>query len=582
MAPRYPIELRAVNAVGTGSASGSAVGHPVHHARRAGHHHRASGMVPADQTLTVSFTAPTDNGGSAVTGYQYSTDAGATWLDRTDGQSATATTMTISVLSADGTTPLDNGTTYGVEIRAENAAGSGPGSAVATGIPAYVPDAPAITAVTARERGPRGGLHARLQRRRGDHLLPVLPRRRQTWTTTGSLSPSFTIGGLTNGTSYTVTVQAVNSEGDSASSAAAPGTPATVPGQPAITATTRGNQRSPSPSRRRRPAAAPILSYQYSTDGGATWSTAAATASPLVITTLSTDGVTAVANGTDYPVEIRAVNAIGDSQASSSVDVSPATVPGAPTVTLTPGNGVIAVGSHRREQRGSPVTGIDYSLDGGPFVSTGTTGSSFTIPGLTNGTTYTVSVRADNAIGTGTPRRRPAATPRTVPGCPGRRHRRRATRRRPTSRGPPRLRTADRPSPGYTATAYTSSAGTTTAGTACTTTTSACSVTGLTNGTTYYVGVVATNAAGPGPVSNPLQSVTPIARPGAPTLTGVTAGDTYLSVSFTAGSAGGDPISSYQYSLDGGTTWITAAGTTCPLLIDGLVDGTSYTVSCGP
>ncbi len=70
-----------------------------------------------------------------------------------------------------------------------------------------------------------------------------------------------------------------------------------------------------------------------------------------------------------------------------------------------------------------------------------------------------------------------------------------------------------------------------------------------------------------------------MARPGAPTLTGVTAGDSYLSVSFTAGTPGGDPITSYQYSLDGGTTWITAAGTTSPLLIDGLVDGTSYTVS---
>ena len=76
----------------------------------------------------------------------------------------------------------------------------------------------------------------------------------------------------------------------------------------------------------------------------------------------------------------------------------------------------------------------------------------------------------------------------------------------------------------------------------------------------------------------PLVAVTPIARPGAPTITAITPGDSYLSVAFTAGSAGGDPITSYQYSLNGGTTWTSVTGMTSPLVIDGLTDGTSYTV----
>ena len=54
----------------------------------------------------------------------------------------TSTTMTITALSSDGTTALADGVTYDVELRAVNAAGSGPGSAVATGIPVTVPAAP--------------------------------------------------------------------------------------------------------------------------------------------------------------------------------------------------------------------------------------------------------------------------------------------------------------------------------------------------------------------------------------------------------------------------------------------------------
>ena len=65
----------------------------------------------------------------------------------------------------------------------------------------------------------------------------------------------------------------------------------------------------------------------------------------------------------------------------------------------------------------------------------------------------------------------------------------------------------------------------------------------------------------------------------APTLTGITPGNAFVSVTFTAGSAGGDAISSYQYSLDGGNTWQNAMGTSSPITISGLTNGTSYTVS---
>ncbi len=574
----YPIELRAVNAVGPGPASTSQSGTPYTTPAAPSIITGANGMVAANQSLTVTFSTPINNGGSAITAYQYSTDAGATWQNRTDGQSATSTTMTITAVSADGTTALTDGDTYDVEIRAVNAAGYGPGSAVAAGIPVSVPDAPSITSVTA-ENGSLGVTFTPASNGGSaitDYEYSVDGG--SAWVPTGSLAPTFTIGNLTNGNTYPVEVRADNEAGDSDPSAAVAGTPATAPGQPLITAAERGNATITVSYAEPSTGGSPILSYQYSTDAGTTWRTAASNANPMVITTLSTDGATPVSNGTEYPVEIRALNAVGDSLASLPVEAEPATVPGAPTITLIPGNGTMAVAASIANNGGSSVTGVDYSLDGGPFVSAGVTSTNFTITGLVNGTSYTVVVRADNAIGDGNPSAPASATPLTVPGAPT------AVQAASDSASADVSWTAPASNggavvTGYTATAYTTAAGTTTAGTACTTMTPACAVTGLTNNTTYYIGVVATNAAGSSLSSSPLQAVTPIARPSAPTLTAITPGDSYLSVAFTAGSPGGDPITSYQYSLDGGDTWTTANGTTSPVIIDGLNDGTGYTVN---
>jgi len=575
----YPVELRGVNAVGPGApsspVSGTSATVPGAPTLTTG----ADGMVAADQSLTVSFTPPASDGGSPVTGYQYSTDAGATWHDRTDSAGPTASTMTITVASSDGTTALANGTTYDVEVRADNAEGAGPGSAVAVGIPETAPSVPVLTALTVGN---------------GSLAVAVTPASNggspitgyewsldggRSWNPSGSTSTTFTIAGLVNGTPDTVVVRAVNGVGSSGTSNALTATPATVPGQPTVTATSRGNGTISVTWSQSSDGGSPVLGYEYSTDCGITWSTTEVGAEPLVITTLSGDGVTPVANGTQYPVEVRAVNAVGISPASAPVSVSPAAAPSVPTVMVTPSNGALSVQFSLSDDGGSPVTGYEYSVDGGPFMTTGTSGTSFSVTGLGNGTSYTIAVRADNAIGVGTPSAPVTGTPSTVPDAPT------------TVQAVSDSASADvawtapawnggSPVTGYRATAYTSAAGTATAGTPCTTTApvTACTITGLTNGTTYYVGVAATNGVGTGVSSSPLVAVTPIARPSAPTLNSVSSGDTYLSVAFTAGASGGDPITSYQYSLDGGSTWTTASGTSSPVIISGLVDGTSYPV----
>jgi hypothetical protein len=75
-------------------------------------------------TSTVSFSAPADNGGSAITGFRVTASPGGATFS---GAS--------SPISATG---LSNGTTYTFTVAAQNAIGFGPESAGATGTPAQI------------------------------------------------------------------------------------------------------------------------------------------------------------------------------------------------------------------------------------------------------------------------------------------------------------------------------------------------------------------------------------------------------------------------------------------------------------
>src|SRR5439155_17961893 len=69
-------------------------------------------------------------------------------------------------------------------------------------------------------------------------------------------------------------------------------------------------------------------------------------------------------------------------------------------------------------------------------------------------------------------------------------------------------------------------------------------VTGLTNGTSYDISVVATNSAGDGPAGT--TTVTPVGPPGAPTSVSASVADSQTVVSFTApASNGGSAITGY-------------------------------------
>ncbi|NBT24314.1 fibronectin type III domain-containing protein, partial [bacterium] len=97
-----------------------------------------TGITAGNGQLSVAFTAPSSNGGASITNYEYSTNAGSNWT--TPSPAVTASPLLI--------TGLVNGTSYNVQIRAVNSAGSGTATTSTSGTPA-APASPTITVTPA-------------------------------------------------------------------------------------------------------------------------------------------------------------------------------------------------------------------------------------------------------------------------------------------------------------------------------------------------------------------------------------------------------------------------------------------------
>ncbi|MEI6143412.1 MAG: fibronectin type III domain-containing protein [Mariniphaga sp.] len=222
---------------------------------------------------------------------------------------------------------------------------------------------------------------------------------------TGTLSQAgsgtITVAGLTNGTPYTFTVKATNINGTGAASDPSNSvTPATVPGAPTGVSATAGNgQASVSFTAPASNGGSPITSYTATSDPGNITGILNQAGSG----TITVSGLT---NGTAYTFTVTATNSKGTGAASTaSNSVTPATVPGAPIIgTATSGTGQASVPfTAPGSNGGSTITSYTATSTPGNFTGTLTQAGSgtITVTGLTPGTTYTFTVTATNAIGTG-------------------------------------------------------------------------------------------------------------------------------------------------------------------------------------
>jgi predicted phage tail protein len=218
--------------------------------------------------------------------------------------------------------------------------------------------------------------------------------------TVGPLLTTTLVTGLTNGTSYTFTVRAVNAAGSSAASApSAAVTPATLPGIPTGLSALAGNAQA-------------TVSWTAPSNGGLalTYVVKVVETGTEVLGIVGTSTViTGLANGTPYTFTVRAVNLLGSSAESAPsapvtpVATVPKTAPDAPTnvtAVVTGKKDITVSWTPPASNGGSPIlvyvvkvvqTGDQYLV---PFWDT-----SIELDKMKKKETYTFTVRAVNLYG---------------------------------------------------------------------------------------------------------------------------------------------------------------------------------------
>ena len=237
---------------------------------------------------------------------------------------------------------------------------------------------------------------------------------------------------------------------------------------------------------------------------------------------------------------------------------------------------------------GSPITDylVDYSTNNGStwtnFVHPASTATSLTITGLTFNT-YTVRVSAKNAIGrSGGTLGDASVIVASVPDPPTSVVAATGNAQLTVTWLAPEMTGGD-PINDYQVQYSSNSGSTWTIFTDPVSTATSCTITGLTNGTSYVVRVLAKTGIGMSlPSANSVTST--LAVPGAPTSVIVTPGNAQLAVTWTApASTGGSPITDYlvKYSSNGGSTWtnfVHSASAATSRTVTGLTNGVSYVI----
>ncbi|MDE0321680.1 MAG: fibronectin type III domain-containing protein [Acidimicrobiaceae bacterium] len=596
----YEVRVRASNSFGNSPSSQTATATPLAQT--------AKPSVPvgftveaANRLLKVSWDPSIPPRDGTVSGYEVeyreciasdstcaSSPSWGNWMSHT--HSGTGTTTTI--------TKLDNGTAYQVRVQATSTRGVSGWSPARSATPALLPSferAPTLEAgdrqilVQWNEPADSGSpirdydvqYRACTATDADATDLTCTPAADATWGNWRSRShsgtgQSSTITGLVNGTAYQVQVRASNSNGAGPWSTAAKTTPISVPAKPSTPTVEPGNTKlvvtwtAPSDN------GSSITTYdvEYCTGTCASDSSDWENNRAVVNAPATRHEFGSLANGTAYKVRVRAVNVVGDSPWSAIRSAAPKALPEAPSPPrLTAGHRQLDVSWSEPTTNGTTITGYDIHYRActatprdcfsnprwGSWRGKGHTGNTAplesTITSLTNATKYEVKVRARISGGVGPFSTATAGTPLGKPAKP-------AT---------PRLTAGD----GvlvmtWTAPADNGSAITDYKVERCESTANCTvdanwvedttltlptpdpvteilthTISGLTNGTTYRVRLLAANNQGDGPWSSTV-SGTPTVRPDAPTNLRMSVTERQVSLLWNAANNKGVALTGYD------------------------------------
>ena len=349
---------------------------------------------------------------------------------------------------------------------------------------------------------------------------------------------------------------------------------ASVPDPPTITSATRGN------------AQATVAWTDGASNGSAITSQTiyVYSGASLVSTKTNCSGspctVTGLSNGTSYTFKVSDTNDVGEgAQSDPSSAVTPAAVPSAPAITsATRGNTQATIAWTDGSSNGSAISSQTiYIYSGGSLVSTKTncSASPCTVTGLTNGTSYTFKVSDTNDVGEGAlSSASSAVTPATYPGAPQNVTVVAAGGQAVVSWTPPTS------NGGSSIISYSVSTGAHSCSyTISSPETDTCTITGLTNGSSYTFSVTATNGVGTGSTSTggPATVLFP-----APVLTSAVAGVHQVKLTWTAPMVTDGKIVIFTGSASDGhghNFYCSGAKSATKCTITGLTDLMTYTTS---
>ena len=543
----------------------------------------ASGL---NASASLSWTAPTDNGGSPITDYtvQYKPNGGGSWFTFSHTVS-TATTQTV--------TGLTNGTLYLFQIAAVNAAGTGTYSSSASATPVGVPVAPTSLTITAGHLSATLGWTAPSNNGGSaitDYTVQYKLNGAGSWTTfshSASTATTQTITGLTNGTAYLFQVAAVNANGTGAFVTSTANSLLYTPQAPTGLTLTNGTSQTAQLSwtAPTDTGGSSITNYsiQYQVVGAGSWTTFSHSASTTTSAT-----ITGLTNGQSYNFQVAAINGTGTGPYAQVTNGVIGSLPDVPTsLSITSGDASASLSwTAPANTGGSSITDyvVQYQVNGfgEPWVTVPHTPSATTtatITGLTNGITYNFQVAAVTAIGTGS---FVTSSPTNIIWTPSAPLNLQAVAGNQSAS----LSWSDPADGGGDALTdfviqyQAQGAGSWATFAHGTSPIHSVTITGLTNGTTYLFRVAAVSGAGTGPYGNTATALVAVVPAAPSSLHLSSVAGNILSLSWAAPTdTGGSSVTSYKvyYRQYGSSQWLLAGtATTTAYSFTGLTSGTDY------